>query len=110
MEMKIKTEKYERMTLEEFAILHDLTLCVCENYSESRLYYSAYFKDVEVVGLINKDSFAGTGETPTWAIREYTKNISTRLVVLITIAPITGEKMQRLIRCPLFINKEGKVL
>lgn len=109
MEMKITVKKLKRMTIEEFAILHDLTMCVVERYSNPGTYFLAAFEDMTIMPNVTEIGNCvpiishGQGSTPEEAIQNYAKHISTKRLR----SNLTKEILSS---CPLFINKEGKVL
>lgn len=96
--MKIKYHyPPNKITIEEFADKHDLTMEVHQRnvntLASDRLY--AHFKRCEIkVGCCFRSSY-GDGNTPAQAIANYAKEISRRLLVIDAMS--TGRKE---IQCP----------
>ena len=88
-EMKIEINEQPRMTIEEFADLHDLTVDVNERtpsmmgdrWTEESRYY-AQFRDSEIKEGRMLAGTYGNGCTPEQAISDYASEISEKLLVL----------------------------
>lgn len=103
--MKITVHELPRMTVEEFADLHDLEMEVRERFSEDGPYrFYAHFSETEesrgglLVGVY------GDGGSPEEAIANYAKAISGKLLVVQPFSPEGRKK----ISVPILIQSEAK--
>lgn len=102
--MNTTIKQLERMPIEEFAEIHDLTMYVVERYhSTAGSYFLAAFKDHVLHlyrdGVTYPDTCIGQGSTPEQAIQDYAKRISNKFLY----SKLTA---QALARCPIFIPKD----
>lgn len=101
--MKVIIKQLAKCTIEDFADAHDLTMLVNEVAANSGWRYYAKFERAEdkidlSSGLL--ESSVGHGYTPDEAIRDYSRKISGRHLIL----NAASRKDRVEIACPIFIN------
>lgn len=85
--MKIERNLLTRMTIEEFAEKHDLTMSVYERTGPILPRFYAYFRGAEVKEGDILIGISGDGDSEEEAIKDYAKQISTRRLVLGAYTP-----------------------
>jgi len=84
--MEIKYDKIQRMTISEFADMHDLNMVVRERHTghgdNSLPRFYASFEHSEVSDRCMLIGKYGDGDTPEEAIKDYAKEISEKKLVL----------------------------
>jgi hypothetical protein len=79
--MKIKYYYTEKVTIQEFAEKHDLTMIVAERKEKTPTRFYAGFEDCDIVERNLLISVHGNGDTENEAIRDYVRQISGKIIM-----------------------------